>query len=228
MKNNRNFYRLNLILLAVLSLTFARATQAQSTDMDSPTELTSNVITGEGDGTAETFYYSFTATKGDLKVTVDAKTDYYSTPFRVTLMDEDGKELLPIYVVAKDAGQREVKTKHFVRETKVIVRIALEKDAHVKLLTYKIKLDGAIKAAEPTPTAMPTPTATPTPETSATPPTEQTTPMPTEQTASSPTTSETPAKTDSATTAKKTKAKDKIKKNAKDAAKKTVKDIIDN
>jgi hypothetical protein len=228
MKNNKNFYALNLILLAILSLTFARATQAQSTDMDSPTELTSNVITGEGDGTAETFYYSFTATKGDVKITVDAKTDYYSTPFKVTLMDEDGKELLPIYFVAKDTGQREVKTKRFVRETKVIVRIALEKDAHVKLLTYKIKLDGAVKIAEPTPTAMPIPTATPTAETNAMAPTEQTTPPPTEQTASSPPASETSAKTDSTTTAKKTTTTDKIKKKAKDAAKKTIKDIIDN
>ncbi len=157
MKNKLNTYALNLILLAVLSLTFAGATQAQSTDMDSPTELTSNVITGEGDGTAETFYYSFTATKGDVKVTVDAKTDYYSTLFKVTLMDEDGKELLPIYIVAIDTGQREVKTKHFVRDTKVIVRIALEKNAHVKLLTYKIKLDGAVKIVEPTPVATPTP-----------------------------------------------------------------------
>ena len=56
-------------------------------------------------------FYSFTATKVDVKVTVDAKTDDRSTPLRVTLMDEDGKELLPIYVVAKGAGQCEVGNK---------------------------------------------------------------------------------------------------------------------
>jgi cell division septation protein DedD len=220
MKNKLNTYALNLILLAVLSLTFAGATQAQSTDMDSPTELTSNVITGEGDGTAETFYYSFTATKGDVKVTVDAKTDYYSTLFKVTLMDEDGKELLPIYIVAIDTGQREVKTKHFVRDTKVIVRIALEKNAHVKLLTYKIKLDGAVKIVEPTPVA------TPTPETSsAMPPTEQTQqPAEPSATPSSPE-NQTPAAANPGDT--KPKTKDKVKKKAKKTAKKILDGILD-
>src|SRR5215218_8120024 len=111
MKKYRKFYAIHLAVMAMLCLGSALAIHAQSTDIDSPTALTSNVIDGEGDGKAETFYYSFTANKGDVKVTVDAKTDYYSTPFRVTLMDEDGNELVPIYVVAKDTSQRQVATK---------------------------------------------------------------------------------------------------------------------
>ena len=149
MKNNTSFNTLSCVVLTILSLTFTIAAQAQSTDMDSPTALTSNIIEGEGDGKAETVYYSFTATKGDVKVTVDAKTDDRSTPLRVTLMDEDGKELLPIYVVAKGSSTRAVGTKRFVRETKVIVRIRMDDDPQVKLLTYKIKLDGAVQVETP-------------------------------------------------------------------------------
>lgn len=151
--------RFSLILMIVISLTFIEAASAQSTDIDNPTPVTSNVIEGEGDGKAETFYYSFTATKGDLKVTLDAKTDYYSVTMDAALTDEDGKELLKISDVATDTGQREVMTKHFVRETKVILRIRLPKDDHLKLLTYKIKLDGAIKIdPAPVPTeSIPTP-----------------------------------------------------------------------
>jgi hypothetical protein len=149
MNTNKRFSVSILILATIISLTAIGVASAQSTDIDNPTALTSNVIEGDGDGKAETFYYAFTANKGDVKVTVDAKTDYYSTPFKVTLMDEDGNELLPIYVVAKDTSQRQVATKHFVRDTKVIVRVAIEKDPHVKLLTYKIKLDGAVTVETP-------------------------------------------------------------------------------
>lgn len=199
MKNNRNFNALNLILLMILSLTFISATQAQSNDMDSPTALTSNIIEGEGDGKAETVYYSFTTTKGDVKITVDAKTDDRSTPLRVSLLDEDGNELLPIYVVAKGAGAREVKTKRFVRETKVILKIRMDDDKDVKLLTYKIKLDGAVKMDE---------SEIPTENTEAT---EQTTPDSSTEQSSSTDSSVTPS---DHKTIKKTTLTDKIKKKA--------------
>lgn len=213
MKNKGNFYASNLIALMILSLTFVIAAKAQSNDIDNPTELTTKIVEGEGDGKAETVYYSFTATKGDVKVTVDAKTDDRSTPLRVALLDEDGKELLPIYVVAKGAGAREVAAKRFVRDTKVILKIRMDADKDVNLLTYKIKLDGAVKVAEP-----PAPeTSNENAETTSTEPSEQTNPTPTPSQTT----------TDSSATEKKSKTKDKLKKNAKDAAKKTIKDIID-
>jgi hypothetical protein len=138
-------FKTQLILLVTMILSLAVGVVAQSEDIDSPTPVTGNMISGEGDGKAQTIYYSFTATPGDLKVTVDAKTDHYSTPVVVSLLDEDGKELLQVYTVAAGAGQREVKSRRFVREQKVIVKIALREDAQVKLVTYKIKLDGAMQ-----------------------------------------------------------------------------------
>jgi hypothetical protein len=145
MKNYRRQSIRLLITLCFLSSAFIGAARAQSTDIDNPTILTSPVVEGEGDGSAETFYYKFTALKGDVKVTLDAKTDYYSVIMDAALTTEDGKELLKISAVANDTGKREVATKHFVHETDVILRVRLPKDEHLKLLTYKIKLDGAVK-----------------------------------------------------------------------------------
>jgi hypothetical protein len=231
MKNKRNINALNLILLMILSLTLISATQAQSTDMDNPTALTSNIIEGEGDGNAETVYYIFIAEKGDVKVTVDAKTDDRSTPLRVALLDEDGKELLPIYVVAKGTGQREVGTKRFVRDTKVILRIRMDDDKDVKLLTYKIKLDGAVKVETPLAPTETTPTAE---QTNPNPPTEQTTNSntPTEQTQQPAEPTAVPSLPENQKPAEAnpsgTKTKDKVKKKAKKEAKKIVDGILDN
>jgi len=130
-------------------MAFAVTSRAQSTDMDAPTALTSNVITGEGDGKGESLYYSFTAAQGDVKLTLDANTDNYSTPVEVVLLSDDGKELLQVTAVAGDKLERAVGTKHFVREQKVILRISTREDKQVKLLTYKIRLEGSLKIQTP-------------------------------------------------------------------------------
>ena len=117
-------YQKNIQMALMALVVFAVAnisSSAQSTDIDNPTPMTSTTIEGSGDGKGETVYYLFDATKGDVKITVDAKTDYYSTTVQVTLLDENAKELLPIYVVAKGESQREVRTRYLVREQKVIV-----------------------------------------------------------------------------------------------------------
>lgn len=215
---NKKCSSFTLVLLMMISLTFIAAASAQSTDIDSPTMLTSNVIDGEGDGKAETFYYGFTANKGDVKITVDAKTDNYSTPFRVTLMDEDGNELVPIYVVAKDTGQRQVATKHFVRDTKVIVRVALEKDAHVKLLTYKIKLDGAVTVETPPVVVEAMPAQPVDPAVSAT---------PVDPAAATPAEA-TPAAAGTDAAAPKVSTKAKVKAKAKKEVKKVIDGVLDN
>ena len=215
---------MNLLLTAAIMLTFGLAHHAQSTDIDQPTVLTSNVVEGEGDGKAETFYYTFTATKGDLKVTLDAKTDYYSVIMDAALTDEDGKELLKMSAVANDTGKREVMTKHFVRETKVILRVRLPKDEHVKLLTYRIKLEGAIKIDPPATPAEIT-TATPVAASPSAPDAAAAT-IPATATATASPTSAADAST-GAQPATQSTLKEKAKAKAKEQAKKILTKIID-
>ena len=130
------------VALAVLAAGGSAA--AQSEDRDSPTALALNVVEGEGDGRAATHYYSFTAGPGDVKVTVDGKTDNYSSPLRVKLSDEDGRELLDVYVVANKPPKRETGQRRFVRRQKVVLSVSMNDDPQVKLLSYRVRLDGAV------------------------------------------------------------------------------------
>lgn len=150
MKTKQKFYGLSLVLTAIMTLTFSLTAQAQSTDIDNPTPLSSNVIQGENEGENETLYYSFTATKGDVKITFDGKTKYHVKWIKVDLLNEDGSsELLNVSAGANTAGKRTIETKRFLREQKVILRISIDKDTLIGLLTYKIKLDGAVKLETP-------------------------------------------------------------------------------
>lgn len=136
----RALFAIALLLLAAA----ARPVHAQSSDPDSPAQMTANVVEGETDGKAVAYYYKFAAGPGDVKVTVDGKTDGYSSPLKVELMDEDSKELESIYVVAVKEGKREVKTFRLIRQQKVIMKISTRDDPDIKLLNYKIKLEGEV------------------------------------------------------------------------------------
>ena len=62
------------LLLAALA---AQAAAQVSTDPDSPTPMTTNVVAGKSNGKARTHYYSFVATAadpGEVKVKVTAST----------------------------------------------------------------------------------------------------------------------------------------------------------
>jgi hypothetical protein len=237
MKNYRYSNLLNLFAVVLCCLTAAVSAGAQSTDMDTPTPLTSNVINGEGDGKGESLYYSFTATQGDLKLNLDAKTDNYSTPVEVVLLTEDGKELLQVTAVAGDKMERVVGTKHFVREQNVILRISTREDKQVKLLTYKVKLDGAIKIQAPViaPATPATPAAVvpDTPASAAIDPAPAAVPadVPAPATTAVPTADPAPAAAAPANSAKQpstgAKVKEKVKAKAKDSAKKVVDDLLD-
>jgi DNA-binding protein YbaB len=139
--NKTHFFLLTLLLLLAVS---AAPAAAQSSDPDSPTKMTSNILEGETDGKAVSYYYRFTGGPGDVRVTVDGKTDGYSSPLRVELMDEDSKTLESIYVVALKEGKREVKKFRLLRQQKVIMKISTRDDPDIKLLNYKIKLEGEV------------------------------------------------------------------------------------
>jgi len=208
-----------------LALTFISAAQAQSTDIDNPTALTSNVIEGENEGQNETLYYSFMATKGDVKITFDGKTKNYSTWIKVDLLNEDGSsELFSLEGVATSTSKRTVGTKRFLREQKVMLRVSIDKDALMGFVNYKIRLDGAVKLdTPPTAPAEPTPAATsetspaPAATTEASPPSEQTAQPATDSTTASVSAPKTTANT-----------KDKVKTKAKKEVKKILGGILDN
>jgi hypothetical protein len=91
-----------LVATTALLITVAASGWAQSTDVEAPTPMTTNIITGKSNGKAKTIYYSFTATAaepGEVKVKVTASTDERSTNLRVNFLDEEGQKVMDeIYV----------------------------------------------------------------------------------------------------------------------------------
>jgi hypothetical protein len=236
-KHNQNTTRLRWLIAATTLLVALNANAAaQSTDIDSPTPMSTNIITGKSNGKAKTIYYSFTATAadpGEVKVKVTASTDERSTNLRVNFLDDDGQKVMDeIYVIPNRDPAVKVGKHTFADRQKVIMRITLPDDPQVKLLNYKIEVTGAVEF-ESAPDAAPAePAATPTPDTdttSAVPEsseqTSDTTQIATDQ-GQQPTGDATSGGQPQSKKTVKQKAKESIKKKSKEAVKDLLKDNL--
>lgn len=136
-------------VVAALLITFVSISAAQSTDPDSPTPMTTNVVTGKSNGKAKTVYYSFTATgaePGEVTVNVTASTDERSTNLRVNFLDAHGQKVMDeIYVIPNRDPATKIGRHTFADRQKVIMRVTLPDDPQVKLLNYKIEVSGAVE-----------------------------------------------------------------------------------
>ncbi len=157
--------RFSRLAAAVLLLTAFAAhaiAQSASTDPESPTPMTTNVVTGKSNGKAKTVYYSFVATAddpGEVKIKVTASTDERSTNMRINFLDEDGQKLMDeIYVIPNRDPAVKIGKHTFADRQKVIMRVTLPDDAQVKLLNYKIEVTGAVEFEAPAEAAPTEPT----------------------------------------------------------------------
>jgi len=236
MKNTRRsiVHKFYLLLAATaLLMTVAASGWAQSTDIEAPTPMTTNIVTGKSNGKAKTIYYSFTATAaepGEVKVKVTASTDERSTNLRVNFLDDDGQKVMDeIYVIPNRDPAVKVGKHTFADRQKVIMRVTLPDDPQVKLLNYKIEVSGAVEfeaAAEATPTE---PTTTPTPDpgtTSAVPDVTAQSSDPTQPGTDQPGQQQTGDTTTSAQAQSKKNVKQKVKEGAKKAGKTAIKDLL--
>lgn len=136
------------ILLASLLLAIAAiAANAQSTDRDNPTPLTSNTIKGNGIGKKVENYYSFTAGPGEVVVTVDLKANAGSTNADVEIFDAESK-IFYLYPNATTTNEHAVKKFTLSSEQALILRLALDSSAGA----YSIKLAGPIQLTTGAPT----------------------------------------------------------------------------
>ncbi len=142
MKNIRNFYKLNLILLTVLALTFIGTSQAQSTSQSNPTPFAAKEITGKGPSKETDYYYSFTGGPSEVMITLNIKAKQYSTFARLEVLDA-GLNTLATHNMnaATSTGSAQVVKKiELNRKQTVLLKITLDGN----LAEYKITLGGAV------------------------------------------------------------------------------------
>jgi TIR domain-containing protein len=122
-------------------------TNGPSTNIDKPTLLTSNEIRGNGVGEDISYYYTFNAGPGEVKVTVDGKNkpggsfrDQLADPIAVEMSDLDAKILLGIRIDHTTIDRRKVERFQLHRRQQVIMRIFLVENT----LDYMVRVEGPI------------------------------------------------------------------------------------
>jgi hypothetical protein len=118
------------------------------TDIDKPRPLTSKEIRGDGVGEEISYYYTFNAGPGPMKVTVGGKIEPGLVSRRVgdlpdlavEILDMDRKRLFYVLADLSAIGERKVELLRFGRRQQVIMRILLGRHT----LDYMVGLEGEI------------------------------------------------------------------------------------
>lgn len=118
---------------------------AQSTDRDSPSLFTTREIRGEESGKANVYYYTFNAGPGEFVITMDGKTDYSFTLFRVNLFDSDANTIARIGVLGTREGYRELRRFQLKHRQTITMQIAFSENNYVKHLKYMVRLEGMVE-----------------------------------------------------------------------------------
>lgn len=114
---------------------------AQSKDPNNPTPITSNTFEGKMGSEGGTFYYSYVAPKGGLKVTVTGQTNEYTSPIRVNVYKKVGGDSLgEIYVIADKKTKTESKSYSFLAKQTIILSVRLEEDSTLKWQKFTVSL----------------------------------------------------------------------------------------
>jgi hypothetical protein len=112
-----------------------------STNIDKPTWLSSNEIRGIGIGEGDSYYYTFHAGPGIIKITADAKNkpSGFAIAIHVVLMDINANKLADLSIGNTSIDQRVVKEMSLNHEQQLIMRVILDEET----IDYMIKIEGA-------------------------------------------------------------------------------------
>lgn len=163
-----HFYGLSLVVALILIGTSVGMASAQerSTDRDSPTPLTANVITDELDGSDTAYFYKFTAGPGKLTVAIEVKASGTNAGAMLDLFDADSRPLLSdVLAQGVDGGsERIVNSVQLSGKRELVMKIkGLKYGDTGGTGTYKITLDGPVVVPQAAPAAAPAPPAAPGP-----------------------------------------------------------------
>ena len=161
----------SLIIMVITLASLARAQDqtAPSTDRDTPTPFTSNVVTGDGVDDKTEYFYSFNAGPGEVTITLDVKAekDTAVSSVDLALFDAKSKKLMSTYANPDHGSSKRAVETVKVRGTQTLL---LEVTVSTGVDNFKIKLDGAVtiltvggSVAPADPTLTPSPSPSPSP-----------------------------------------------------------------
>jgi hypothetical protein len=134
-----------IILITTLGLVLATMCGAQSTDMESPTPLSSNVLTIAGPKKVnQQFYYSLSAGPGEVTMTFDVRAKAYSTFVGVKVFDSE-MNTLTYHNMSAATGSPGIAKKTFEVSEKQTIVVSFTSDP--SLANCKITFGGAVELA---------------------------------------------------------------------------------
>jgi hypothetical protein len=131
-----NIIKISILLLISL---FQNKTTAQSTDPDNPTALTEGKLTIAASSERQSYYYTITASGGEVKFTGDGLGKF--SYFDIQIQDEDFKTLKFSNFAAKTPLERTVLRVNIKQPQKLILKITAPKETNTSL---KLRIEGAV------------------------------------------------------------------------------------
>ena len=151
--SSARFYAMGLVIAVFLfcaSISPAFG-QERSTDRDNPTVVTTNVITGDLDGTDTAYFYKFTAGPGKLTVTIEVKAAGTNAGAMLDLFDARSRPILSdVLTQGIDGGtERTVNSVQISGKQDIVMKVkGLKYGDTGGTGTYKITLDGAVSLSK--------------------------------------------------------------------------------
>jgi hypothetical protein len=135
-----------MVATTILVTSQVTRANAQSTNRDAPTSLSTNIISVTGlKSEPKTYFYYFIAKSGELKLTLDidaGSTNGNGVVSTVSIQDKDGNEFSQFLAGATPGiAGRQVKKIKFAQATPVILMLTLPQGATANY-SSKIKIEG--------------------------------------------------------------------------------------
>lgn len=129
------------LAFTIAVLLFGTQTNAQSTDIDNPTHITSNTLEGMTNPDEKTaFYYSICVKPGTLKVTADLTSEYGGSMVYFHFLNDGFKEIATNDFKGEEHKNRTVREFRFAKAQRLILKLTF-----INLTTdSKFTFDGAI------------------------------------------------------------------------------------
>lgn len=128
-----------ILFIAITAIFCWNSLFSQSTDPDHPTSLTDKQLSVTAADELQSYYFTFMATGGEIKLTGDGQGN--SSQFEVEVLDEDFKTIHSYNFFAKTPSNRTINRTIIEQSQKIILKIITPKDSNA---SFKLRIEGAV------------------------------------------------------------------------------------